>query len=91
VNPTAFAVSPGETQLVTVTASGVVPVRDRIHYYSDDPDESDFPQYVYMNNSSFPQVGSLAPDFTLFGTDGVWHSLSDYRGRVVYLEFGASW
>ena len=91
VNPSAFSLGPGETQLVTVTASGTSPVRDRIRYHSDDPDEGGFVQYVYKNNPSFPQPGPVASDFTLLGTDGEWHSLSDYRGRVVYLEFGASW
>jgi hypothetical protein len=91
VNPTAFTVDPGGFQLVTVTASGLIPLRDEIRYVSNDPDESAFVQYVYKNNASFPQAGSLAPDFTLLGTDGNWHTLSDYRGRVIYLEFGATW
>jgi len=47
---------------------------------------------IYKNNAAtFPQVGSEAPDFTLLGTDGQPHTLSDYRGRVIYLEFGAAW
>jgi peroxiredoxin Q/BCP len=28
-----------------------------------------------------PEVGSKAPDFTLQGSDGKLHRLSDYRGR----------
>ncbi|MDB5970921.1 MAG: thioredoxin family protein [Hydrocarboniphaga sp.] len=33
------------------------------------------------------QVGALAPDFQVAGADGQTHSLSDYRGRFVVLEW----
>lgn len=90
-SPSSFTVPAGGMQEVTVTASGSQTTRGQIRYFSDDGDESAFDQRVYKNNSSFPQVGSTAPDFTLAGTDGQNHTLSDYRGRVVYLEFGANW
>ncbi|MCB2211886.1 peroxiredoxin family protein [bacterium] len=32
-------------------------------------------------------VGDPAPDFTLQDTDGNWHTLSDYEGKVVFLFF----
>ncbi len=35
-------------------------------------------------------VGIIAPEFTLFGSDGREHSLSDYRGKLVVLDFWAS-
>jgi hypothetical protein len=57
----------------------------------DDPDESARTIEVYKSNTGFPQCGSVAPDFNLFGTDGLWHALSAERGKVVYLDFGASW
>lgn len=91
VNPGVFTLGPGETQLVTVTVAGTGSVRSTIRYYSDDPDEPESVQYVYKNNATFPQIGSAAPDFTMPGNDGQSHSLSDYLGRVIYLEFGASW
>lgn len=34
-----------------------------------------------------PEVGDPAPDFTLPGSDGAMHSLSDYRGRYVVIAF----
>jgi peroxiredoxin Q/BCP len=34
-----------------------------------------------------PQVGDPAPDFTLPGSDGAEHTLSDYRGRYVVIAF----
>jgi peroxiredoxin Q/BCP len=33
------------------------------------------------------KVGDLAPDFTLVGSDGKTHKLSDYRGRAVVLAW----
>ena len=38
-----------------------------------------------------PQVGALAPDWTLKDPQGKEHKLSDYRGKVVVLDFWATW
>jgi hypothetical protein len=89
--PGTFSLAPGTSQAVTVTATGSTTTSGYITYNSNDPDEPARTQEVYRNSSSFPQYGSLAPDFTLEGTDGIMHTLSDYRGRVIYLEFGGAW
>ena len=38
-----------------------------------------------------PQVGRLAPDFEISDFDGARHTLSDFRGKVVYVNFWATW
>lgn len=37
------------------------------------------------------QPGTEAPDFTLTAPDGTSHSLSDFKGSYVLLDFWASW
>lgn len=91
VNPNVFSVPAGDSQLVTVTATGSGAVRALMTFNCNDPDESARTVEVYKSNTGFPQYGSVAPDFNMFGTDGQWHALSAERGKVVYLEFGASW
>ncbi len=38
-----------------------------------------------------PVIGKLAPDFELANLDGRFVSLSDFRGKPVFLNFWASW
>ena len=47
-------------------------------------------QVVYENNY-LVKVGDVAPDFTLPLTDGTEFTLSKNRGKVVMLQFTASW
>jgi peroxiredoxin len=42
-------------------------------------------------NGGLPTVGSQAPTFTLTGLDGKSHSLAEYRGQVVLINFWATW
>lgn len=43
------------------------------------------------NNAGQQQDRPLAPDFTLKDMDGKSVSLSDYRGKVVFVNFWATW
>lgn len=36
-------------------------------------------------------AGTVAPEFELPGLDGKTHKLSDYKGKVVFLNFWATW
>ena len=38
-----------------------------------------------------PKIGQPAPDFTIQALDGKSYSLSDFRGRPVWINFWASW
>ena len=38
-----------------------------------------------------PEIGALAPRFTLMDTNGAEVSLSDHRGQVVLINFWATW
>ncbi len=38
-----------------------------------------------------PQAGKLAPDFEVSDFEGDRHRLSDFRGKVVYVNFWATW
>jgi len=42
---------------------------------------------VPVNASAEVTIGKSAPDFTLPGSDGASHSLSEYRGKFVVLEW----
>ncbi len=91
IQPTTFSVSPGGTVNITLTVDAGIPVRGSARYNSTDPDEPAWIQYLYANDSSFPHLGTQAPEFTLSDISGTEHSLSDFRGKVVVLQWGASW
>ena len=46
---------------------------------------------VSSQNSSFAVEGGIAPDFSLKTLDGRAVKLSDFRGKVVLLNFWATW
>jgi thiol-disulfide isomerase/thioredoxin len=48
-------------------------------------------QGVRVVKAAGPQVGDAAPDWTLKDSDGKEHSLSEYRGKVVVMDFWATW
>jgi thiol-disulfide isomerase/thioredoxin/outer membrane lipoprotein-sorting protein len=38
-----------------------------------------------------PKIGSAAPDFEVVALDGKKHKLSEFKGKVVFLDFWATW
>lgn len=55
------------------------------------PSTDSIAQPVVYENQYIVKVGDLAPDFTLQLTDGSTFTLSNQRGKVVMLQFTASW
>ncbi|MFA6093239.1 MAG: TlpA disulfide reductase family protein [Elusimicrobiota bacterium] len=51
----------------------------------------EYPQGYFMRVSAVPTVGDIAPDFTLKDTKGETFSLKSLRGKVVLLDFFATW
>lgn len=47
--------------------------------------------YKLLNAHTVTAVGAVAPNFTLKDVNGKSVSLSDYKGKLVLLEFWASW
>ena len=47
-------------------------------------------RYIYNDEKGLLK-GSIAPDFTLNDINGKPVKLSDYKGKVIYLDFWASW
>ncbi len=91
VAQSSFTVPAGDSLFLRVTATGSGRVSGDITFNSNDPDESNHGLEVFKNNTGYPQYGAVAPDFNLESNAGPYHRLSDYRGKVVYLIFGASW
>ena len=49
------------------------------------------PSSQIPRNATPVPVGAVAPDFTLQANDGQTYSLSQFKGKVVFLEFLATW
>jgi len=49
------------------------------------------PTYVQGKNSNGESKSILAPDFILIDQYGNTHTLSDYKGKTVFLNFWATW
>ncbi len=54
------------------------------------PEYKEVVDFMYKNNK-YLAAGSPAPAFTLESIEGTQVSLSDFKGKVVYLDFWATW
>ena len=55
------------------------------------PEQTEQKAQVVYENNYLVKVGDVAPDFTLSLIDGTEFTLSKSRGKVVMLQFTASW
>ena len=55
------------------------------------PSQAIDPSAALGSNTTRPAVGQPAPDFTLTDTEGTSYTLSEQKGKVVVLEFMATW
>ena len=81
-----FAAARTETPLVQLAK----PQPIRIHG-GVGPDGPHDPAVVQAAATSDPRVGQLAPEIAGEDLDGVPFRLSDYRGKVVLLDFWGHW
>lgn len=58
---------------------------------SAEPAASQVEQPVVYEHEYLVKVGDIAPDFTLKLTDGSDFKLSEQRGKIIMLQFTASW
>lgn len=94
------SVEPGDTLYFDVTyAAGIETEGQTLYLSSNDPDENPLPIQVYGNTSSL-DIGEEVPDFTLSTLytnpeTGVYteeeFTLSDQRGKVVWIQMFGTW
>lgn len=68
-------------------------VRSYISRYNADVHVPEYRSYIdaIVEKVSMLSPGSIAPDFTLINSNGKEFKLSDFKGKVVYLDFWATW
>jgi len=59
--------------------------------YIDDRKSQSLKKIEKLEDENRLKPGSEAPYFYLKDSAGVFHTLSDYRGRLIYLHFWATW
>lgn len=78
--------STAETQKPTTTPTNPLPAKNVA------AGAVDVASLVSVESGSGPAVnGKLAPNFSWKGSDGVVRSLSDYKGKVVLVNFWGTW
>jgi peroxiredoxin len=87
VKKSGFRVRPLDMALIL---GGIIVVAIIVMSALSAPAETIDPNATISNSTKVP-VGQPAPDFTLKGVDGNTYSLSAQKGKVVVLEFMATW
>lgn len=73
------------TTLILLTACNNIGKKDGT------PGQTEPKDTIVYEHQYLVKVGDMAPDFTLTRTDGTEFTLSSQRGKVVMLQFTASW
>ncbi len=65
-------------------------------FFDEYKEENPYPEYTALLQKSYEDAqrvapGNVAPSFSLTDIDGNPVSLEDFKGKVVYLDFWASW
>lgn len=76
------------TEVVSMTVNQPLPADQ---FELEVPEHFAIERYVAPWDQKSMATGVVAPDWTLPGSDGKQHSLSDYRGQLVLLDFWATW
>lgn len=72
------------------SANNVESTVDENNYEKKNEDKVDGEDLVEVDENEIA-IGNLAPDFTLKNLEGEEVSLSDYRGKIVLINFWATW
>ena len=78
------------SSLMAISCGNNQPAQETQTPAEQQPQTEQTQQVVYANNY-LVKVGDVAPDFSLPLTDGTTFKLSEQRGKVVMLQFTASW
>ena len=78
------------SSLMAISCGNNQPAQETQTAVEQQPPTEQTQQVVYANNY-LVKVGDIAPDFSLPLTDGTTFKLSEQRGKVVMLQFTASW
>lgn len=91
LSPTTFELAPGASVAVTVDLDFVMPTMDTFtcFFSSNDADEAAAPLQIEVNRTG-PTPGKPAPAFSLPDLNGEVHALSDYAGKVVFIDLFSS-
>jgi hypothetical protein len=87
-----LTVEPGDTAQIRVRWLGEGDVEGDLCIATNDPDQTiQRIQILTSNDDSSVLIGELAPDFSLYGVDGDFYTLSEQLGSPVLLVYFATW
>jgi hypothetical protein len=87
-----LTVQPGGSAQIRVRWLGEGDLEGELCMATNDPDQTiQRVQILTSNDDSSVLIGELAPDFSLYGVDGDFYTLSEQLGHPVLLVYFATW